>query len=458
MKSNIPSSLFPAFSALDSLQIKQAKQWLKLALLSIALSGLAPLLLLAGRASIYAELAMVKTWFVPVLVLHVNLSVGLWFLALTMMLWRLLWPVKLPYGWHMASLLSFLLGILAFIGAPFAGGEAFTSNYIPVQNNAFFFFGLSLILISLLLMIGPYLYHLILSPCGGVQERDNAIGWGGIALTLLTLLTALACFAFSVMQHPDGYGGEPYYEAIWWGGGHVLQFTYVQIAMISWLWLAEKLDLKLPPRNWIFAGFTLLTVGALLSPIIYWLEDINSYYHIKFFSWQMNIVTGTIPGLLALWLFVALVCKFRETTRNALYYSLLMSVLLFLSGGLVGYLIEGSNTIIPAHYHGSTVGVTLALMGLAYLLLPVFGGREVLQWKSAKWQPVLYGMGQLLHVIGFAIAGTQGAGRKMAGKMENATELAEMGMQLVRLGGILAVIGGGLFVVVMLRGFRCDSR
>lgn len=115
---------------------------------------------------------------------------------------------------------------------------------------------------------------------------------------------------------------------------------------------------------------------------------------------------------------------------------------------------EGANTIIPAHYHGSTVGVTLALMGLVYLLLPHLGYADVKEWRSARWQSVLYGSGQLLHVIGFALAGSEGASRKAAGAMENATELATAGMQLVRLGGLLAVIGGGLFVVVVIRAMR----
>ena len=42
-------------------------------------------------------------------------------------------------------------------------------------------------------------------------------------------------------------------------------------------------------------------------------------------------------------------------------------------GGLIGFLISGSNVTIPAHYHGSIVGVTLALMGVCYLLLPKLG-------------------------------------------------------------------------------------
>ncbi len=442
--SSSSQSLFPAFSQLSDEPKRQAKGWLKLAILSVALSGVAPLILLAGRASLYAEIASIKQWFVPVLVIHVNLSVGLWFLAMTMMLWRALLPVKLPLVWHGASVLSFLLGVVMIVLAPFAGGEAFTSNYIPVQNNPVFFFGLSLILSSLVLMLGAYLWTLL------KQTSEGVIAFM-VNGNLLVLLTALACFSFSIMQHPEGYGGEGYYESIFWAGGHILQFVYVQIAMIAWLWMAEKLALHLPKISVIKAAFGLLTLVACSSPLIFLFVDINSYYHIKFFSWQMNIVTGTIPGLLAAYLLFQLI---KASSRPAIFWVMLMSLILFLSGGFVGFLIEGSSTVIPAHYHGSTVGVTLALMGVAYLLLPVLGGKQVAAWKMAKWQPVLYGVGQLLHVIGFAIAGSEGVGRKVAGSMEGSTELAQAGMQLVRLGGILAVIGGGLFVLVMLRAWR----
>lgn len=447
MNNNNGIRLFPALSALKTRKslsdLQGARIWFLMALSSLILSGIAPLVLLAGRASVYAEMELVKQWFVPVLVIHVNLSVGLWFLALMLMVWRLLWPCDLSSVWHKGAQISFGLGIIGFALTPLAGGAAYTSNYIPVHDNPLFFISLSLVFSALLLMLAAYLLAIF-------RKRETAdFTQMLVSVNVLTCAIALACFALSVMQHPDGVSGEPYYEAIFWGGGHVLQFVYVQLAMIAWIALSEHLCLSLPSPRLLNYVITLLFVAVLVSPLIYIMADITDYYHIKFFSWQMNIATGTLPGLLAIWILFTL--KYRS---SALFWALLMSVVLFLSGGLVGYMIEGSNTIIPAHYHGSTVGVTLSLMGLIYLLLPAFKCANVMGWRSAKWQPVLYGGGQLLHVIGFAIAGSEGAGRKIAGKMEDASELAEFGMQLVRLGGGLAVIGGALFVIVVIRAYR----
>ena len=62
-----------------------------------------------------------------------------------------------------------------------------------------------------------------------------------------------------------------------------------------------------------------------------------------------------------------------DAAARPLRAALLASVLLFAAGGVIGIFISGSNVRIPAHYHGCIVGVTLALMGLVYHLLPRLG-------------------------------------------------------------------------------------
>jgi heme/copper-type cytochrome/quinol oxidase subunit 1 len=130
-----------------------------------------------------------------------------------------------------------------------------------------------------------------------------------------------------------------------------------------------------------------------------------------------------------------------------------MSMLLFFSGGAIALFISGINTIIPAHYHGSIVGVTLGLMGLAYLLLPKLGYPPVLG-RLAELQPWIYGVGQLLHIGGLAISGAMGIQRKTAGVAQGLDSLAaKLAMAVMGIGGLLAVIGGVIFVWLMLRSF-----
>ena len=140
-----------------------------------------------------------------------------------------------------------------------------------------------------------------------------------------------------------------------------------------------------------------------------------------------------------------------------MHAALLCSLLLFAAGGLIGFMIRGSDVRVPAHYHGSIVGVTLALMGLAYALLPRLGFAEV-RGRIAVAQPWLYAGGQLLHIVGLLWSGGYGVQRKVAGAEQALRSPQEIfGMGLMGLGGLVAIVGGMLFIVVVLRAVL-DSR
>jgi heme/copper-type cytochrome/quinol oxidase subunit 1 len=134
--------------------------------------------------------------------------------------------------------------------------------------------------------------------------------------------------------------------------------------------------------------------------------------------------------------------------------ALLSSVLLFAAGGVIGIFISGSNVRIPAHYHGCIVGVTLALMGLVYRLLPALGYAAP-RGRLAIAQPWLYAVGQLMHITGLVWSGGYGVQRKVAGAEQVLRSTGEIaGMGLMGLGGAIAIAGGLLFVVVVLREMR----
>jgi len=151
-----------------------------------------------------------------------------------------------------------------------------------------------------------------------------------------------------------------------------------------------------------------------------------------------------LVGLLMLW-------QVRRVPPHPAKSAYLASFTLFAVGGVLGYMIHGVNVVIPAHYHGSIVGVTLAFMGLAYVLLPQLGFREP-EGRLARWQAYVYGGGQLIHILGLAWSGGYGVQRKVAGADQVLTSLSQKaGMGMMGLGGLIAVIGGIMFVVVCLR-------
>ena len=128
--------------------------------------------------------------------------------------------------------------------------------------------------------------------------------------------------------------------------------------------------------------------------------------------------------------------------------------LVFVAGGVIGLAIQGNNVKIPAHYHGCIVGVTLALMGVVYHLLPQLDYRAP-AGRAAVLQPWLYGGGQMLHIIGLVWSGGYGVQRKVAGAEQVLRSPGEVaGMGLMGLGGLLAIAGGLLFVVVVVRAMR----
>ena len=113
---------------------------------------------------------------------------------------------------------------------------------------------------------------------------------------------------------------------------------------------------------------------------------------------------------------------------------------LFAAGGLIGVFIAGANVRVPAHYHGCIVGVTLALMGLVYRLLPQLGYAAPVG-RLANWQPALYGAGQLMHILGLVWSGGYGVQRKVAGAEQVLRSTAEVaGMGLMGLGDRKSVV------------------
>jgi heme/copper-type cytochrome/quinol oxidase subunit 1 len=233
----------------------------------------------------------------------------------------------------------------------------------------------------------------------------------------------------------------------------VLQFTWSLLMLVAWLWLADASGARVPlsPRV-VTLLFGIGLASVFVTPVIYLAYDVGSVPHHRLLTWLMRFGGGLAIPPVALAVLWALV-RSRRVMPDAkpLRAALIASVVLFGAGGVIGFLIEGSNVKIPAHYHGCIVGVTIALMGLAYLLLPALGYARP-SVRLATWQPYLYGGGQLLHITGLVWSGGYGVQRKVAGSEQVLRTTQEIaGMGLMGLGGLIAIAGGILFVFVMLQ-------
>lgn len=427
-----------------------ARGWLFLALAAITGAGVFSILLVASRTPGLARLFPVADFFRVALVVHVDLSVLVWFVAFAGLFWSLnATPRWIGLGWAAYAITAVGSALLAL--APFTGREApIMANYIPVLDGPVFLTGLVTIAIGVGLLC---VRGMSVVPRVGTRLDGAAALRFGLNASAASTAVALMAFAWSWLAVPHGLESKPYFELVFWGGGHVLQFTWTLLMMVAWLWLLSAIGAPVPitPRIAVLL-FGIGLVSVFITPVIYLAYAVPSVEHYRLLTWLMRFGGGLaiLPITLAVIVGLACVRNVDETARP-LRAALATSLILFAAGGLIGFMIEGSNTRIPAHYHGCIVGITLAFMGVAYHLLPRFGYRTPVG-RLATWQPWLYGIGQLMHMLGLVWSGGYGVQRKVAGSEQVLRTGAEVfGMGLMGFGGLIAIIGGLLFVVVALR-------
>ncbi len=431
--------------------------WLWLALASLIGSGVFSILLVLSRAPYVKDVFPLVDFFRVALVLHVDLSVLVWFAAIGGILWSLnSTPRLVPLGW--AALATAGAGAFVMSLAAFRRDAApIMSNYIPVLDQPMFIAGLLIFAGGCALLV---LRAMIAVPLVGTRPDGAGALRFGLNSALVSAAVALLAFGWSWVELPAGLDTKAFYEVLFWGGGHVLQFTWTLLMLVAWLWLAQASGARTPltPRISILL-FAVGLAAVFATPVIYLAYDITSVEHYRMLTWLMQFGGGLaiLPFALAVAIAYLTAPKVGASGR-ALRASLAWSILLFGAGGLIGLAIQGNNVKIPAHYHGSIVGVTIAFMGLVYHLLPQLGYARP-DARLATLQPWLYGGGQLAHVLGLMWSGGYGVQRKVAGAeqaLRSTEEIAAMG--LMGLGGLVAVIGGILFLVIVLRAMLGRGR
>jgi cytochrome c oxidase subunit 1 len=442
-----------AFAVPTDARVALARGWLHLGLAALIGSGLFSILLVVSRTPGLNRLLPVADFFHVALVVHVDLSVLVWFVALAGMLWSLNASPR-HLRWGQAALALAALGAVAMSLAPFTGGgEAVMANYIPVLTAPLFIAGLLVFAAGVGLLV---LRTLANAPRLGLAFDGQGALRFGLNVAAVATAVALLSFGWSYAALPTTLAGKAYYEILFWGGGHALQFTWTLLMLVAWLWLAGACGARVPlsPRVTLLM-FALALASVFVTPYAYVAHDVTSVEHRALLTWAMRLGGGVsiLPVALAVLVGLHAAPPLAHEARPW-RAALLSSVLLFGAGGLIGIFITGSNVRIPAHYHGCIVGVTLALMGLVYRLLPALGYAAP-QGRLATAQPWVYASGQLLHIVGLVWSGGYGVQRKVAGAEQVLRSQGEIaGMGLMGLGGAVAIVGGLLFLVVVLRAMR----
>ncbi|WP_395463211.1 cbb3-type cytochrome c oxidase subunit I [Wolbachia endosymbiont of Cantharis cryptica] len=408
------------------------KQWIFLAVCALACSGLLSIIVIFLRLPFISSFIQSAQYiFDNALVIHVNLSILVWMCSIISLLFIINLQNtnnRFSFLWALSTLSMLLIFISAFV----PNTEVIKSNYIPVLQNKLFLFGLSLFIASILI-------NATLTYMSNKQVSYLSIGQIGL---VIILVSSFLCFVLAYNNMPiDIYHSDKnlFYEYLFWGGGHLLQFAFTQGMFLVFLIIS---DVNLASNNKItILPLFINTVLAVGAPFIYFVYPVDSAELIQFFTWHMRIAGAVLPCFL-----IILVYRNIKTLLNEKGNYLLHSFVLFIYGGVLGVLTIEGNVTIPAHYHGSVVGITIAFMNFIYWLLPKLNCKEVKN-SIVKLQIYAYSLGHFLHITGLVWLGGYGALRKVA-------DLPSISSMLARvcfiIGGAISVVGGMLFVIIVL--------
>lgn len=443
----------------DRADLSGAKGWFLFSIVSLILAGFFALFLVVGRLPFVAPFLTDAGFFKRCLVVHVNLSLLVWFGAFSAAMFRLL-PKSSPdeTATRTFPLALSVGGVGAMMAAAFLPGTSpILSNYIPFIDHRIFGFGLVLFLTGLALnYLQPRLWRIEAPSPDALLSPAVA---SGIRVCALATIVAITTFFASWVMTPRDLAPETFYEFVAWGGGHVLQVANAAAMVAIWLLLVERLQGRpvVTPRIGAVL-FGLLLFPHLAAPLLTIEGTTSSLYH-----WgSTQLMRWGIFPVVTIFLILCL-RRLREARvngrleqgfwRDANFIGFSLSAGMTAIGFVLGAMIRTSTTMIPAHYHASIGAVTVAFMAMAYVLLQTFGYRlrSPRLERLVPWQLGLFGIGQLVFAIGFAIGGIYGLDRKAYASEQHVASIGEhLGLAVMGLGGMVAMAGGVLFLALMV--------
>jgi cytochrome c oxidase subunit 1 len=432
---------------------RELRDWAWLAVGALAVAGVFALLLALSRIP-----GMDKAPFWPIgffykgLVIHVVFSLVIWLLGVFAFLVSVA-TLRLAGEDLRAAPLGRIGQGLALIAFPCLFAPAFLdatepelTNYIPLIRHPAYDVGLLLLALGVLAPVARLFLNL--------PGRRAAIL--PLAMSIAGFIYALALIAFAIAGTLLAERGELMFsrELLFWGGGHLLQFVSAVVLVTNWRILAHRSLGERAVNDAVFS-IAVLIIGALAipAPFFYWAFDaFSDAQHEAFRLLQFGIAVPTLIFAISL---VARARAIGGPSRlpwgDPAFFTLAVSLALFALGGVMGFLITGSDTRTPAHYHAVVTAVSVSSAGM----LLTFGleelGRQPVSALTTRALIALYGGGQFVASIGMFVAGGYGAARKTPTGVGSLDAVAAAGMAVHGIASIFTIVGGAAFVIVAIR-------
>ena len=399
-----------------------ARPWLLLASFALGVSALLAILLVLSRAPHVQEILGLKLWFHTILVLHVNFAVLIWLLSFIGFIW-VGYTHNINRNLYRLAFTLCLLGALLMLYSPLSdGAKPVMSNYVPVIDSTVFFVGLVCFALAISILAW-----------GVIREQ----AWSVLKVSAIMWFIALLVFSYHFMMLEKS-SSALFFEHLFWGGGHVLQFIYILILWLVWCWPNTK-PLKWQLHTVVFIIFLALSFMVFLDPI----DSLSRQ------AYTLLMQGGMLALLLPmLWWWYQ---EERKKGIKNMEISVFSSAILILLGVIIGLLIRDDSVIVTAHYHATNAAVTVAFMGLAYLFVQERSEKTVpLKWM--RFQMTLYTVGMVLYVLGMAGSGWLGVPRKTAMMLDD-NSLEQISMGIMGIGGVLSIVATLLFVGFIFYAF-----
>ena len=374
------------------------------------------------------------------------------------------------------------------------------TSYVPMMAEPAFYLGLILFAVGALVACFVFFGTLVVAKNEKTYQGSiPLVTFGAVTAAIIAVFTIASGAIILIPTFLMSVGlvkevNPLMYRTIWWAFGHSSQQINVAAHIAIW-YAAAAIAFGAKPMSERVSrtAFLLYILFLQLASAHHLLADpglstgwkvVNTSYFMYFAVLASMIHGLTIPGAIEVaqrrkglnkglfeWLRKA---PWGNPTFSGVFIAIIgFGFLGGISGVMMGTeqlnMIIHNTVYVPGHFHATVVvGTTLTFMALTYFLLPALFKREVINPGLAKIQPYLFGLSMYFFCLVMMGAGTLGVSRRHWDMAFNGSPLAYewpgaayLMMGLVGIAGIVAVVGGAIYVYItvgsLLWGKRLES-